>query len=305
MKSINNKILIITFGALASVFVLAKLFRSPGRNSNFDTSIFEVDTSRITEIRLLPPKDTLIETRLVKDSNQWSVVRKNITAPVAPNKIKSLLTLIEDLQPERIVSRKKEKWNEYELSDSAATTLSIFANDNKLLDLRIGKATSSSTYGRTADGDEVYALEGNLQSSLNVPFKEWRNQTFIRLTKNTINKIEFHYPADSSFALEKKDKKWMIGDSPADSSKVDAYLNKIAHQDLDSFADAFSPAAQPDVRVILKSDANQEFLVKGWKHSSGHWILNSTSQPKVYFSDSGGKVKDIFAGKKQFQVSGN
>jgi hypothetical protein len=303
MKNINNKILIITFAALAVLFVLAKMFRSPERSSNFDTSLFEVDTLRITEIRVLPPKDTMIETRLIRTSSQWNAVRKDITAAVAPNKIKGLLTSIKNLKPERIVSRKKEKWDEYELNDSVATSLNIFASDNKLLDLKIGKATGNSTYVRRANGVEIYALEGNLQSSLNVPFKEWRNQTFTRLTKNTINKIEFHYQADSSFTVEEKNKKWMIGDIPADSAKVDAYLSKIAHQDLDSFSDRFSPTAQPDVTVVLKASANQEFFIKGWKHSSGQWILNSTSQPKVYFSDTGGKANDLFLGRKQFQIS--
>jgi hypothetical protein len=304
MKNVNNKILIIVFISLVLIFVLSKLFRSPERSNNFDARAFQIDTSRITEIRLLPSKDSMVETRLIRTSNQWNAIHKDITAQAAHNRIKGLLTALAALSPERIVSRKKEKWNDYALDDLTATSLSIFERDKRVFEMKVGKTTGGSTYARTGDGDEVYSLEGNLQSTFNVPFKEWRNQAFTRLTKNSIYKIEFQYPADSSFILERQNRQWMINGKAVDTVKVDTYLNKISHQDLDSFADHFSPVTEPEATVIFKTDTNQNFFIKGWKHSTGQWILNSASQPNVYFSEDDvmGPTK-IFPGKRQFEIA--
>jgi hypothetical protein len=301
MTGIKNRTLIIAFLGLALILLLTKIFRSTARSSNLDTSSFQIDTTHITEIRLVPQKDSMIETKLVRTANQWNAIRKNVQVQVPHSKIKNVLTVLKDLRPERVISRKKVKWAEYQLLDTIATSVTILGKDKTLLELKVGKTSGNTTYARTTDKEEVYALGGDLQSSFNIPFKEWRNQTFIRLTKNTINKIEFHYP-DSSFTIEKKNKKWLIGDKPADSVKVDAYLSKIDHKDFDSFADHFSPATEPDATLIFKTDTNQEFSVKGWKHSLDQWMLNSTLQPQVYFLDTGAVMaKNIFPSKKEFE----
>ena len=301
MKKINNTALLIVFLALILIFILTKLFRSPGRESNMDAAIFEVDTARVTEIRFRPQKDTLIETRLVRDGNKWNVIRKNVEAEAAAYKVENVLSTLASLQPERIVSRKKEKWGEYELTDSSATTVTVFREDDIMLDLKIGKQTGNATYARAGNADEVFVMEGDLKTAFDNPFKEWRNKTFLRLTKNTINRIQFQYPADSSFVLEKKETGWMIGTSIADSARVESYLSKLTFKDHDQFADSFSPSTDADVIVTFSSSDKPDVVIKGWKTSFYQWILNSSVQPKTYFLDEGPLLaRDLFVGKTTF-----
>ena len=301
MKKLNNKILVVAFIGLVLIFVLTKLYRSPARESNMDVSLFQVDTATITEIRLLPQKDSMTEIKLVRKGNQWNAIRKNVQAEVPPHKIKDLLETIQHLKPERIVTRKRDKWDEYQVSDSSATAVTILREGDELLQLKVGKENGSTTYVRTTERDEVYVLEGDLQGSFNTTFSEWRNQSFLRLTKNFINKIEFQYPGDSSFILEKQNRQWMIGNEPVDSAKVDAYLSKISHKDHTVFADQFSPAREPDVTVLFKSSANEDVVVKGWRQSFYQWVLQSDLHPRVYFLDQGPVLApEVFAWKKQY-----
>lgn len=300
MKKINNKILIVVFVVLALILAFTKLFLSPARSSNF-TATFEIDTARITEIKLRSQKDSMIETTLTRKAALWTVSHKDLQAGVPIDKMKGLLAVLKQLKPERVVSRKKEKWSEYEVNDSTSSRVHIFDKETSLLVLHIGKTSGTTTFVRLADGDEVYAVDGDLQASINKPFKDWRNQTLTRFEKNAISKVEFHYPADSSFTLEKKNKIWMVNDKPVDSVKVDAYLGKVSYQDFDSFADRFTPGAEPNATVIFKSTSNGEVYVKGWKQGN-YWVLNSSLQPSVYFLDGNlSKVNDIMIGAKAFE----
>lgn len=300
MKKINNRTLIITFSVLVAIFVLTRLFRTPGLDSNLDGSTFKVDTAEITEIRLRPKKDSA-EIRLVRTGNQWNATYNDIRADVPTGKIRNLLDVIHRLKPERVVSRKKEKWENYQVSDSSATDVSILHGDRTLLKMKVGKESGNTTYARVADENDIYALEGGIQSSFNTAFSDWRNHSFLRLTKNTVRAIEFSYPADSSFILEKRDKKWMIGNRQADSTKVDAYLNRLVFKDHDSFADHFSSAKDPDVTITFRSEGNITHVVKGWRRSFDEWVMNSSLQPATYFLDRGPVLaRDLFANKQSF-----
>jgi hypothetical protein len=301
MKKINNWILVIAFVSLALIFVLTRLFRSPALESNLDTGLLKVDTAAITEIRIQPQKDSMTEIRLVRTGNQWTATRKHIQAAIPIGKIRNLLYVIHGLRPERVVSRKEEKWVDYQVTDSSATKVIIFDRDEPLLDLKIGKVTGNDTYARANDADEVYLLEGELQSSFNTTFSDWRNQSFLRLTKNTINRIDFRYPADTAFTIEKQNKVWMIGNKPADSVKVDSYLSKLTFRDHTVFADHFLKAKDPDITITFRSEDTREHVVKGWRQSFDRWVLHSSLQPETYFLDPGPVLaKDLFARKKDF-----
>lgn len=299
MKRFNNKILIIILAVLVAAFVLTRLFRSPARETNLDVSTLSIDTASIDQVKILPAIDNRKEIRLMKEGNAWKVTREQVTAAADKNRIRTLLGKLASMKPERIVTRKKEKWNDYQVSDTTGTAVIALAKNAEVARFTIGKDQMNVTFVRKDDDEEVYAVAGANASSFNQKFDDWRDQTFLRIDIDKISKITFTYPADSSFVLSKKEKSWTVNNMPADSVKTESYLNKLRLKEIENFADNFSASSPPEVTLVI--EAEKPITIKGWRSSTPHWVLTSDLQPGVYFSDEKNLVtKDIFWGSKQF-----
>ncbi|MBT1698090.1 DUF4340 domain-containing protein [Fulvivirgaceae bacterium PWU4] len=300
MKWLNNKVLIATLLVLVAVFVLTKLFRSPARERNLDEDLLRIDTTGITEVRLYPVSDKRKEIKLVKDGKSWKAVQQQVSGAADINAVTNLLRTLASLRPERMVSRKKEKWDTYKTGDTTGTNVTIFRGGNEERSLVIGKESGGHTYLRRNGEDEVYATNGYLSEVFNKPFSNWRDGSFLRLNTGQVTKISFHYPADSGFVAEKKNKVWMIGNERADSVVIGDYLGKLRSRDLSTFADDFSASTDPDVTVTIEGNAMTLATIKGWRRSFYQWVLASSLQPDVYFLDEGPLVaKELFAGKEK------
>ena len=301
MKRFNNKILIITLLVLLTGFVLAKVFRSPSLESNLDEELFKIDTSKVTEIRILPDRSERKEIKLIRDQKNWKVQQENASAKVEQYTLNNLLGIIAKLKPERMVSRKKEKWDTYSVGDTTGIPLIVLADNKEISNLRIGKESSGTTYVRENSEDEVYAIEGNLREIVNRKFNSWRDRSFLRVNKDLVTKVTFKYPADSGFVIEKRGKTWMIGNEKADSAKIENYISKLRSKDLSSFIDNFSILAEPELMITIESNTSSLAVVKAWRRSSSAWVLSSDLQPDVYFLDEGAALGyELFPGKEKF-----
>lgn len=300
MKKQKNKILLIVFLVLASAFVITRAFRAPALESNLDHDLFRIDTSRVAALSFSRggvEEETLTLTR---NDSAWTVEQGNKRANVQHWQVNNVLQTLYTTQPERMVSRKEEKWDQYHVGDSAAIRLMAYDASGKVLGTwYIGKQSQGMTYLRAGDETEVYAVEGLLHARFDRDFDDWRDKSFLKIDRSFIDRIRFDYPADSGFVLGKKGGQWTIGNVKADSSRVDRYLFRIQSKDLSAFADDFSPAGEPDVTVEFSSKEIPHAFVKGWKQSANHWILSSALQPGVYFEDST-FADDLFVGRSYF-----
>lgn len=292
----NNKVLLIVLLALLAAFILTRVFRAPARESNLDKEIFHVDTTDIFRLEI-QAAGTEAPLKLTRSDSGWQVQEGQKTAMTDRSQVKSLLRTLATVEPERIVSRTEKKWNQYQVGDSATLRLTAFNRDGgEVAAWRIGKEQRGSTFIRPASEEEVYAIDGNLRTRFNKDFNDWRDKTFLRVKRNLIDKIAFRYPADSGFVLEKKSGAWRVGRQKADSLKVAQYLAKIQSKDLRSFADEYAPAQNPDVTLTIEGNGT-ETTISGWKKSGRQWILSSSLQEGVYFSDST-FTADLFPGKQ-------
>lgn len=295
MKKQTNKLLIIVLVVLLALFAVTKIFRAPALESNLDKDVFRIDTAAVAVIKFQDKGDSALT--LKKSEGRWTVAQRSRSAAVEPYQVRSLLQTLSSVQPERMLSRKKAKWSNYQVGDSAAFRMTAYNDAMKeIADWRVGKESAGATYLRSEGDPEVYAVDGNLRSKFNKDFNAWRDKTFLRVKKNLIGKIEFRYPADSGFVLEKNAGAWMIGNQKADSLKVENYLGMLQSKDLTHFADDYTPSANPDVTLSIDGTASHT-EVKGWKDAGKKWIVSSTAQEGVYFSDST-FVDDLFIGKK-------
>jgi hypothetical protein len=308
MKKLNNKFLVGVLIGLAAVFALSRIFRSSQLQSNLRTELLQLDTASVTKLLLYPKSENGKEIELTRAGKSWTVKKENRSANTEQGSVNNALAAFVKLKPLRLVTKKKEKWNEYSVADSG-TYVKIYKGDDVVANVHIGRigynqssdgqfsAGGIFTYVRLTNENEVYAVEGFLESSFNRNYNDWRDKSFLRLKKDQITEIQFSYPADSSFLLTKKDKNWWIGSEQADSLKVNNYLSQLEYKNANSFADDFL-GGTADVVIQIKGASGRLANVEGWKRPTD-WALKSSWQPTVYFSsENTGSVKTLFEAKK-------
>ena len=301
MKKLNNNILIGALVVLVGVFALSRWLRSPGLESNLRKQLLSLDTTNINEVRIKPANYKPLEVVLKKEGNRWRVYNGQQQADTEIGTVKSMLGILKDLKVQRLASRKKDKWDTYQVGDGA-TQVSVL-QDGKTTEIFFGKSTYSQggayTYVRLSKEDEVYAIEGFIDSHFNRTYNDWRNKTLLKLNQADISKITFNYPADSSFALEKRDSVWFAGNVQAADAKVNSYVSQLSFKTLNDFADGFASVEESTVTLQIESKNGVLATVQGWKNGE-QWILTSSAQSGVYFSATQSIAQELLATKGKF-----
>lgn len=301
MKKLNNNILIGALVVLVGVFALSRWLRSPGLESNLRKQLLSLDTTNINEVRIKPANYKPLEVVLKKEGNRWRVYNGQQQADTEIGTVKSMLGVLKDLKVQRLASRKKDKWDTYQVGDGA-TQVSVL-QDGKTTEIFFGKSTYTQggayTYVRLSKEDEVYAIEGFIDSHFNRTYNDWRNKTLLKLNQADISKITFNYPADSSFVLEKRDSVWFAGNVKAADAKVNSYVSQLSFKTLNDFADGFASVEESTVTLQIESKNGVLATVQGWKNGE-QWILTSSAQSGVYFSATQSIAQELLATKGKF-----
>src|SRR5690606_3923527 len=307
MKLSNTHILVAVFIVLVASFVLTKLFRSPARSSNIQAAALKVDTAAVTEIRILRNSATdTTEKVLTRNDRTWRVEQSGINAAADGYAVSTLLESLADLEFDRIVTRNKEKWEDYGVTDESGIVVNVSGNSGKLATFVIGAPRGGEAFVRTGEDDEVYTVSASVHSTFGRDFNSFRNKSFLKVPKDLVLRLDFRYPADSGFVLERKHNKWMIQDTPADSAKVESFLNPLRSRNHNAFADDFVPSGDPDLSLVVSGNSGDLETVRAWRQPDATWRLASTVQPDVYFSNSGTRIiADLFKKREDFLAETN
>lgn len=295
----NNKILFIVLIVLLGGFVLSRVFRAPSLERNLQEHLMTLDTGKINAIHIIPASEKKGEIRLVRSRNAWEVEHNQRKAKTDLSQLKNVLGSLQEIHPDRIVTRTKEKWANYNV-DTTGTHVKVFVGQATPVEFWVGKTSGGSSCVRLDGEDEVYEVKESLESYFNKPFSAWRDKSFLRIQPDKISKISFQYPGDSSFVVVRKEDKWNIDDLKADSTKVQSFLNKFKSRNISEFADDFTPPASPTYSVALSNDSTTAITVQAWKIQDDKWVVTSSLQDSIHFSANSSLIKDLFAGKKWF-----
>lgn len=315
-KKFNNSYLLIALVALLLLFVFVKYFRSAKTEKTLKTDIVQIDTAKINKILLYPSSEKGKELVFIKEGKDWKVSNGKISKETEKNAVKGLINQLSEIKAKRLASRTKDKWAEYELTDTAATRIRVFEGEKESLNLYIGKFTYQqvndpygggrgniigTSYVRLADEEEVYAVDGFLTFIFNKPFNNWRDQSFIRFNKDNVIKLTYRYPGDSSFVVEIRNKKWTANNLPIDSTKIANYLSVLGNKDASSFDDNYTPVGNSQFQLVIEGNNMSSITVDAFAKDNNSLIINSSLNPKSWFtSDRNGIFKEIFVGKKSF-----
>jgi len=307
----NNRTLLVVFLGLAGILVLTRVFTAKRAERTLDTDLVEIDTGRISSIYIYPQAEQGAELLFTRKGVAWNVTKDELSVPADKYSIENAIGELQNLKADRLVARSKEKWPEFNVNDSLGTRVLVKEGKKTTLDMIIGRFNyqpppggysgygqqygTGITYVRKSNEDEVYAVEGFLAMSINQGFKNWRDQTISRLTRDQVTKVVFEYPADSGFVAQKLETNWTINGILADSTSMAQYLNGLSRKSHGDFVDGYSPLSSPLYQVTFEGVNMDPLLIRVYSQQGDELVLNSSINPESYFRITReGLFKDIF-----------
>jgi hypothetical protein len=318
-KRFNNTKLLYILAGLGLILLLTTVIKVPKERATLKSKIADFDTSEVSKIIIYPKNlaPELIE--FSKDNYKWSVAQgKIVTAPYR-NAAESIIMEVLNIKPKSLASVDKEKWKEFDLTDTLAIRVRLLNKKGKeLADLMIGRFAykpgnasyggynqnynQGTSYVRIYGEKEVYSVDGFLSLAFSGNFDDYRDKSFIQLKPEDVTKISYIFPSDSSFVLNKKDKEWITGNQITDSIKTATFLNGLSFLNGQDIRDNFKPVTNPAFQMLIEGNNLLNISVKCYlSEETGEYILNSNLNPDVYFvSKKDGIFEKLFKPKKYF-----
>jgi len=262
-KKLNLKTLLIILAVLAGIYLISTL--SGNKERSFRSVIAEVDTAKVTDIKIRSEKLDLTLRRTGEFSWEINSDGKNYTADRGV--VRTILGQFVSMRPERVAATTSEKWNDYEVDKESSVRVTLKGGSKTLADLYIGKFSFTqppqsgmqnqmqqqrgkmTSFVRHADGDNVYAVDGFLKMTYQDDLNAYRVKSLVRVNKEDITNIEFKYP-NMQMSLAKEDEKWFLNGLPADSAKTVKYINDIFRLTSSNFVDPATPKTGPATHSV-------------------------------------------------------
>jgi len=312
-RKINIRTLLYIFGALLAVVIISQVMEKRKGERTFRSELAAFDTARVTSVIISDPKNGNSALELVRTGRAWTMKSNGREYRTDKDNINNLLMDLTGLKAERIAATGKEKWKEFEVTDSLALRATVKGKNKILADLMVGRFSWQpsnnpydrqgimTTYVRIADEKEVYAVNGFLRMSLSPDVNRFRDKTLVKSVPGQLKKLTFQYPADSSFILEKQGNTWIIQGQPADSAKTSLYLASLEDLSGADISDDASVEGQPIFRLTLESSSAAPVEVQAFVADSlnGH-IITSSLNPDTKFSGRNGLTEKIFKNRFAF-----
>ncbi len=302
-RKFNLKTLSITFVVLLAFVVITHFIDSAKGVNTLKSVLFDVNTEEVTSVIVYPKALNGGKIELKKDGDNWKTLANGKSYNGDASVITGIINQVNQLKPLRLASRSKDKWEKFELTDSLSSKVELMNGDEVLASLYVGKFSyrqpkqnpmmqqnpyyrpqgTMTTYVRSGDDKEVYAVEGFLASSINRDVSAFRNKQILKVDKSNLSKITFSYPADSSFTMVKNEDTWMCDGVALDSISVADYLSKITTLSGSSFTD--EDAGRYTHTIQIQDNQMSTTEIKALL-SNDDVVMTSTQNPGSIFKEN-------------------
>ena len=290
----NKKLLLILFVLLA-IYGANKFFNKPATKS-FKEELVRLDTAKIDKIILSNPQGSGAEITLERKENLWTATQGQLTVTATKAAVESTLTQAAYIKANRLVSRSKENWEQYEVDETNGAVVKLYGKGKELASFVAGRinfnqqSRSATSYIRLYDDEDTYATEGFLSMAFKQDFNSFRNRTVTSLNKEDITQLILS--GDKNMTLSKSGTQWSDQDGALiDSTNMAAYLSGITNVNGTTFKDDFnSNSTNPNVTLqIVANNQLTPLILKSFPLSDSTWVINSNVNPEGNFeSDANG-----------------
>jgi hypothetical protein len=314
-RKVSLRVLLYILGTLTILTIITQLSEKMNRESTYRSELAVFDTARVTGMVISDLKSSNKSIELIKTGSDWKMKANGKEYRTDNQYIRSLLWEITQLKTERIAANNKNKWKEFEVTDSLALRITVKGKSKILADLLVGKFSfqpptggnpydqrgKMTSFVRIADEKEVYAVNGFIRGEISPDVNRFRDKTLVKTEAGSLRKLTFQYPADSSFVFEKQGNTWSVNGIPADSAKTVQYLNSLELMSGTDFADDVPLTGQAVFKLSLEIGSSQPVEVLAYAADTiNEHIITSTLNPGVQFSGKNGLTWRIFKGKSYF-----
>ncbi len=308
-NKLKPKHLLIIFVVLLGIVLISLPGKNNKKNRSFKSNLTEFDTAEVTSLSIFPKSEEEIIS-LEKKNGKWLVTDQNGTYNADANQVKNMLVTISSLKAKRLAAKGKEKWKEFEVTDSLGTRVKVLKEKKTLADIYIGKFSykqppqngnpymqrqqgTMESFVRLAKEKDIYAVDGFLSMTFNRSASQFRDRTISNIDKNKIDRISFSQPNDN-FDLIKRDSTWMLDGLNADSTSIANYISSISNLRSGNFLSENSkPLGTPSHTVTIEvENRTAPVKISGYYTDSLNIAIESSENPGSYFD---GTKSELFS----------
>jgi hypothetical protein len=230
------------------------------------------------------------------------------------NAVKNILKQLSDLPTKRYAGKGRDAWAKYEVTDSAASLVTLKTSKQTIAEIYIGKFAYNqpkelqpqaqarqqrgdmTTYVRLADEKDVYAVDGFLKMGLSSNISSYRIRNLVNVTATDITRIISEGPGNRS-VLENLDGKWFFNGSPADSAKAVRYRMSVSRLIASKFVDQEVPPSNPAYSLKIEGNNFTPVQIDAYPVADTNlaYIITSSANPGSFFNGKdGGLFKKIW-----------
>lgn len=302
-RKISFKTILIIFAGLLALVIITHLIDRSKGNRSFKNELSNLNPDEIDHFELCPGTATKEAISLKKTGENWQLQFHNKTYNADRSVVESVINNAAHLKASSIASTNKKRWAHYQVNDSLSTHLRVFSGNQLKADLDLGKTSYSNqqqtTYIRVSGEPATYGIQGIQASGLKHKADDFKDKTVIKSNKNDWDKLTFSYPADSSFVLEKLDKKWSIPQIHTDSAKVASFLSSIQNLKHYKFGEPDKQENPVFSLTIEGKNLQKPIKIDALQEKDGKLLIASNQNPGLWFDGSGLKEK-IFPPELRF-----
>lgn len=308
-KKKTNSILIIVLLVLLLAVVSNQIIKSKKGERTFKSELTAFTADEVESISIFTKANNYEPMKLTRNGDDWKLNYSGKDYTADPDMTSNIANDLSRLKADRLIANKKDKWSEFDVSDTTGVKVLVEGERGEICEVYIGRfsynqnSQKASTFVRLADEKDVYSVEGYLGMVFNRDLNSFRNKSIFRGNQNDLTRVSFQYPGDSAFTLSKEENNWLIGDMPADSTITAQYLSGISYLTGSEFKDDFDPAnsSYTSYKCTIEGNNMSSLVITGYRDESGNTVVSSSLNPGAYFDGTPGELfNKIFKGVLHF-----
>lgn len=308
------KTLLIVIVALAGVYAAFTFLDVNQKESTLDTNALQIDTALISQISFNPEMINRAELSLVRQEGQWKVSQDGATFTADAASVARLLQDLSRLKIDRVVGKDANTWEKFELGENQVTPVNISYTKGKSLTFYLGgfnfdqQTQQAMTYIRMEGDERSYLVYGYLLGHFNRDAASYRNRMICLTDFEQINKINFTYPADSSFTLSKNNGIWFKNLQSADTIEIDAFVRSLSNLQSPSVIGKAIEAEKlfPAYRLEIIAGSMEKVVIECLTgHPEFPLIIRSSMNEESFFDGSMNQLfESTFPSSSRFDLKG-
>ncbi|MFP4364553.1 MAG: DUF4340 domain-containing protein [Spirochaetia bacterium] len=202
---------------------------------------------------------------------QWAITVDENPFPAKTTAVETFIDELLSLDRFRVVSRNSETWEQFEVTEEAATHIQVFDSaDQALIDIYVGKEGNEGrgNYMRIAGSDTVYLAVGSFTYYLDRDQGYWSNLKIMPpvYTGNDVTSIsvtadiDLAEPLDAQYMFIRQENGWVLEGNP-DFTVRESRLNNLANTSVGIEADAFVANTDPEITGLDNPSGSVEITL--------------------------------------------